>query len=58
MNVKDAISEIKEARQLSKFLYNMATDAKDEHISDSLESASDMLDRYIATLEEMKVQRV
>lgn len=58
MNVKDAISEIKEARQLSKFLYSMATDAKDEHISDFLEAASDMLDRYIATLEEMKVQRV
>lgn len=56
MTVKEVMAEIKEASSLSKFLFDMSQKS-DEHTSDSLEAASDMLGRYISMLEDMKVQK-
>ena len=58
MTVKDAMSEIKDAKRLSKFLYNLAAEQKEMGNSEILEEASDMLDRYIAVMEDMKVQKI
>lgn len=56
MTVKEVMDEIKEASSLSKFLFGM-TEKPDEHAKEALEAASDMLDRYISILEDMKVQK-
>ncbi len=56
MTVKDAIDKIKEAKELSKFLYQLADKERDEHIKDYLIGSSDLLDEYVDVLEQMKVQ--
>jgi len=60
MTVKDVISEIKDAKRLSKFLYSLANEReqKEHGNSEILEEASDMFDRYICMLEDMKVQKI
>ena len=57
MTVKDAMDEIRGAKEYSKFLYALADKQSDEHAKDYLTEASDMLDRYVDVLEQMKVQR-
>lgn len=57
MTVKDAMDEIKGAKEYAKFLYALADKEPDEHVKDYLTESSDMLDRYISVLEQMKVQR-
>lgn len=57
MTVKNAMDEIRGAKEYAKFLYALADKQSDEHVKDYLREASDMLDRYVDVLEQMKVQR-
>ena len=57
MTVKDAMDEIKAARGCAKRLNAIAAKQSDEDTKDCLEESSDMLDRYVSILEQMKVQR-
>lgn len=57
MTVKNAMDEIRGAKEYSKLLYALADKQSDEHVKDYLREASDMLDRYVDVLEQMKVQR-
>ena len=57
MTVKDAMDEIKAARGYAKRLYAIAAKPNNEDAKDCLEESSDMLDRYVSILEQMKVQR-
>ena len=56
MTVKDAIDEIKNAKEYAKFLYALAQNEHDEHVKDYLIRASNMLYMYVDMLEQMKVQ--
>lgn len=51
------MDEIKGAKEYAKFLYALADKERDEHVKDYLVESSDMLDRYVDVLEQMKVQK-
>ena len=56
MTVKDAMDTIKEAKNCSKFLYQMAEKEQDKYIKDYLTESSELLVEYVDVLEQMKVQ--
>lgn len=55
MTVKDAIEEIENAKSLARFMDERAS-AADVHESDTYTNTSNMLYKYIAMLEDMKVR--
>lgn len=58
MTVNEIINKIKEAKEYSKFLYQLADKERDEHIKDYLTESSDLLDEYADMLKQMKVQEI
>jgi hypothetical protein len=56
MTVKEVMDKIKEAKEYSKFLYQLAYEEHDEHIKDYLANSSDLLDEYVDMLKQMKIQ--
>lgn len=55
MTVQDIMYEIKEGKELSRFLYQLAENEHEEHRKDDLGEASDMIDRYVSLLAQMQI---